>query len=570
MKRRLLETNSQFLKYVAFAVVLLLAFGYFILPMLETVAYSMTVDGGFSLKGYVDYFSKSSNHTVLLNTITVGLCCVVTCGALGTLLAAYMRFFCKKHKALLQVILMSPVMVPGIVIVIAFSQMYGESGIITKGIELLFGMTSAPWTFQGLWAIVLVITYTQYVYFFLNMYTAMQQIDQSTVDAAKSLGCNSFQIFKSAILPPLMPALCVSAMTTFVSSIGSLSAPTLVGGNYRVLVTQIAATKLNFDMFNTDIEVTLLLAMGIVVISILYALSLHFSASVSTRHVYYRAEPGKRHPGLKKLFTFFVFIQIFMIVAQVIVVLWFSFQSGKAIMTQVIPHDFTLANFERLFSNPRDLAPLTNSFIMAGIAVLASTAIALTTSYLLRRSKGGTLKKFGSIAQMAIMIPWCIPASAVAIGLITSFNTPNVFAFGSTLVGKFEILPLAYTIVALPLMLNSSRLSLDGLSENTEEAAQSLGASGIRTFGSVVVPSIFAGILSGAILVFVKMIGEYTMSSLLYGVFNRPISVTIITNMQEYELGLAMAVATVVIVLCLALMFAILKLDKRRFGLEEQ
>ena len=78
---------------------------------------------------------------------------------------------------------------------------------------------------------------------------------------------------------------------------------------------------------------------------------------------------------------------------------------------------------------------------------------------------------------------------------------------------------------------------------------------------------IIAGILSGAILVFVKMMGEYTMSSLLYGVFNRPISVSIITNMQEYNLGIAMALGASVILICTVLLFLILKLDKRKLGL---
>lgn len=549
--------------------VVLFSLGYIILPLLETIAKSFTVSGAFSLSGYVEYFSKPSNLTVLSNTFTVGILCVLTCGILGTLLAVYMRFFCRKGKTILQILLMSPVMIPGIVIVIAFSQMYGESGIVTSAVKLLFGLTEAPYKFEGLGAIVIVITYTQYVYFFINMTAALQQIDASTVDAAKSLGAGKLKVFKDAIFPPLAPAICISSMTTFVSAIGSLSAPTLVGGNYRVLVKQIAESKLNFDMFSTSIEVTILLIFGVAVTAFCSWLSSRLAGGTSARHVNYEPNFGSQHKVLKTLFVVFVVLQVAMILAQVVIVFWMSFQSGKAIMTQVIPHDFTLDNFVALFNNPRDLAPLFNSIEMAGMAVIISTLIALPVAYFKTKAKDKTSKAIASASQLSITIPWCIPASVVAVGLIVSFNVPNIFAFGSTLVGKFEILPLAYTIVSLPIMLNTSRIALGSMPDNSEEAAHSLGAGNFRSFRTVVLPMIIAGILSGAILVFVKMMGEYTMSSLLYGVFNRPISVSIITNMQEYNLGIAMALGTTVILICTVLLFLILKLDRRKLGLTQ-
>ena len=549
--------------------VVLFSLGYIILPLLETIAKSLTVSGAFSLSGYVEYFSKPSNLTVLSNTFTVGISCVLTCGILGTLLAVYMRFFCRKGKTILQILLMSPVMIPGIVIVIAFSQMYGESGIVTSAVKLLFGLTEAPYKFEGLGAIVIVITYTQYVYFFINMTAALQQIDASTVDAAKSLGAGKLKVFKDAILPPLAPAICISSMTTFVSAIGSLSAPTLVGGNYRVLVKQIADSKLNFDMFSTSIEVTILLIFGVAVTAFCSWLSSRLAGGTSSRHVNYEPNFGSQHKVLKTLFVVFVVLQVAMILAQVVIVFWMSFQSGKAIMTQVIPHDFTLDNFVALFNNPRDLAPLFNSIEMAGMAVIISTLIALPVAYFKTKAKDKTSKAIASASQLSITIPWCIPASVVAVGLIVSFNVPNIFAFGSTLVGKFEILPLAYTIVSLPIMLNTSRIALGSMPDNSEEAAHSLGAGNFRSFRTVVLPMIVAGILSGAILVFVKMMGEYTMSSLLYGVFNRPISVSIITNMQEYNLGIAMALGATVILICTVLLFLILKLDRRKLGLTQ-
>lgn len=58
------------------------------------------------------------------------------------------------------------------------------------------------------------------------------------------------------------------------------------------------------------------------------------------------------------------------------------------------------------------------------------------------------------------------------------------------------------------------------------------------------------------------------MSALLYGVFNRPISVSIVTSMQEYAVGTSMAYGALVIALCSVLLVVLLKVDESRLGLK--
>ena len=73
------------------------------------------------------------------------------------------------------------------------------------------------------------------------------------------------------------------------------------------------------------------------------------------------------------------------------------------------------------------------------------------------------------------------------------------------------------------------------------------------------------GIISGAILVFIRTIGEYTMSALLYGVYNRPIAISIVTNMQEFKIGISMAYGVLVIGICYIALAIVFKLDRKRF-----
>ena len=64
---------------------------------------------------------------------------------------------------------------------------------------------------------------------------------------------------------------------------------------------------------------------------------------------------------------------------------------------------------------------------------------------------------------------------------------------------------------------------------------------------------------------FIRTGGEYTMSALLYGVHNRPVSISIITNMQEYHIGISLAYGVLVIAVCCAARAVVMKLDRKRF-----
>ena len=94
-----------------------------------------------------------------------------------------------------------------------------------------------------------------------------------------------------------------------------------------------------------------------------------------------------------------------------------------------------------------------------------------------------------------------MPASVVAINLINAFGQETIFAFGQSLIGGFAILPIAYTITAIPLLLNSNETAILGMNPNIEEASKSLGANMFYTFTRVVIPNIAPGILAGGVLV---------------------------------------------------------------------
>lgn len=60
-------------------------------------------------------------------------------------------------------------------------------------------------------------------------------------------------------------------------------------------------------------------------------------------------------------------------------------------------------------------------------------------------------------------------------------------------------------------------------------------------------PLIAPGIWAGLLLVFIRSLGEYTISAFLYTASNRPISIAMVNSIFEFDIGLAMAYGALVL-----------------------
>ena len=534
--------------------------GFIVIPAFNTIKQAFTSDGSFSTSVITNYLSNKNNLRVIYNTLILGFGSVIVCGVMGISLAMYMTFICDKHKKLIHILLLTPMMIPGVIMVIACIQLYGETGIVTKAIEILFPFINNIYEFRGFKGILFVIAYTQYVYFYLNVYIALKYVDYSTVEAARGMGASKLRVFIDVILPVITPSIITSTIVTFASGISSYSAPNLIGGGFKVLSTQIVKSKSNNYMDVASVQVIILLLIGVSFMLLMQYYGKKYGVVSSLK-----AQSFKFTNKNKSLFTLLcnilIGIQIIMIILPIIAIIYLSFVSTHSIMTEIFPRDFTLENYTMIFEKIRVLKPIINSIKMSLMAVIAGLIITVPVSYLVVKNNN----KYNNIAKFMIMLPWSMPASVIAVNLINTFNVPNIFSFGETLIGGFYILPIAYTISALPLLFSSNEVAISSVNLGLEEASRSLGAGSLKTFYKIIIPNMMPGIIAGAILVFIRTIGEYTMSALLYGVYNRPISISIVTSMQEFKIGVSMAYGVLIIGICCVALAIVLKLDKKRF-----
>lgn len=504
----------------------------------------LSSDGNLSLSQYIAFFSTPVMITALKNTITVGILTVLTCMLVGVFMAFYTQYYKTRFSKLINIILLTPFVLPGVIIVIAFIQLYSEMGIINQALKLLLNLEKPPIKFFGINGIIFVHTFTQYIYFYINTKIALRFLDYSAVESARSLGASKFQVFKDIIFPHLKPAILTSAFMTFATGVSSFSAPYLIGSGYRMMSTQILQSKMNNQMQMSSVQVVLLMGISVITMLLYNFYSKQNIVAKNTRNITMKKVVIK-NKSLSLAMNLCAYLIILFIITPIVGIVVLSFADSSSWMMKIFPDEFTLENYKRIFLQKRILSPVKNSIQMSLIAAGVASLIAIISSYLFIKDKGFLSR----VLNFLIIIPMAIPASTLGVNLITAFNKKHILLFNNSLVGTYIILPIAYVIATITLVSRSTYTAFTNYNPEYDFASRNLGASNNQTFRWIFIPIVSSGIISGFSLAFMRSLGEYTISALLYGVHNKPLSIAMVNALHDFDIGISMAYGGIIILL---------------------
>ncbi|MCK1993994.1 iron ABC transporter permease [Peribacillus muralis] len=543
--------------------VVLVLVAYVLYPSLRTFIESLQKDGTISLGNYQDFFVQESktNLEALWNSVYISILSVLVSALIGIPLAIIFNRYDFPGRSFFSSAAILPIVLPSLVGVMAFMFLYGESGLIPNAIKDLLGLDKVPFKIGGVSGILIVHAYTMYVYFYMTVSAAINKIDPSLEEAAYNLGANKFKVFCKVTFPLLTPAIVAASLLVFMISMASFSAPFLLAGGYRVLSLQIYFSKINGDM---EIAATQSVILSIVSIAFLL-----FMRWYQNRKDYRMASKGigahrseVKNPFIKWVMVVIGIIGVLILLLPHFTILLLSLVPDGTWTFQTYPTVFNVENYRLLFEDPTIFKPLRNSLLMAVIATLANLVFGVIASYVLVKRK--FIGK--SFVDILVMIPWALPATVIGMNLIFAFNEPSVFSFGQILVGTFWILPLAYFIRHIPLVVRSTNAVLEQLDDSIEEAARNLGAKWFYTFRKVILPIIMPGVLAGTLLAFIESVGEFPTSVLLYTISNRPISIEIMNQLRMFNMGQAAAYGMIQITLIVIVLY----ISNKFFGIKAE
>ncbi len=516
----------------------------FVYPVLLVVLDSARGPDGWTLEYVSAFLREPGEWAALWGSLWISVASVVLAGAIGVPLAFVFERLDFPGRRVLGALVALPAVLPPLVGVIAFLFLYGESGFVARALTELLGLDEAPWRLRGAGAILLVHAYSMYVYFYLFTRAGLAKVDVSMIEAAHSLGSGTWTTFRRVTLPLLRPQLAAASLLTFMTALGSFSAPYIFGGGFRVMTTQIVASKLNGDIRMAVVETSALALVALIGLFLL-------RRQAETRSV---VAVGKGIPPAARALSQpiarwgatglgWAFGIVLLLPHATLVVV--SLVPLGTWTTQLLPPTYTLSNYATLITEPERLRPLVNSLWMATVATVGAIAIALWAGRLVVQRRA-TLR---GLIETLVSVPWAIPGTVLAIALATAFSVRAPWMARWVLVGTVVILPLAYLVRNIPIAAGSILAGFRQLDPSLDEAAASLGAGRWRTLRAVTVPLLRPAILAGAALAFATALGDFVTSIVLYTYETRPISIEILSSLRAFDIGTAAAYGVVLMLI---------------------
>jgi len=515
-----------------------------IYPNLVVLVESVRGDGTITLRHYAEFFQTPSELRALWSSIWISVATVVLSALVGIPLAFLFARYEFPGRRVLGALAAMPVLLPPLVGVIAILFLYGESGIATRSVQTVLGLDAPPWRLQGAGAILAVHAYSMYVYFYLFTLAGLARFDPAVHEAAASLGAGRFRTLTRVTLPLLTPALAGASLLTFMTSMASFSAPYVLGGGFRVMTTQIFNSKLQGEVSMAMVETAMLAAVSLLV---LWPLSRwegsreYVALGKGTRAARMPVKSQWAAIGVPLLACVGVAVLLLPHLTLILV----SLVPDGTWTTQTLPPEYSLENYAQLFGEARTLRPILNSLLMTSAATFVSVALAIAVGQLVVRWR---VRGRGLLEGM-LALPWALPGTVLAIALATTFSVNQPWVGRFVLVGTAWILVMAYTLRVLPLTGRAALAGFRQLDPSLEEAAASLGAGPWRTLRRITIPGLLPAIAAGASLAFVTGLGEFVASIVLYTHRTRPISIEILSQLRDFDLGAAAAYGVLLMVL---------------------
>ena len=145
------------------------------------------------------------------------------------------------------------------------------------------------------------------------------------------------------------------------------------------------------------------------------------------------------------------------------------------------------------------LNALFTSIFVALLTVIVSVGIAIPAGYALAR----LALPCRSLIMLLLLIPQAFPNLPVYVNIAQIFYS---FSLNGTLLGVV-LVHVTHGLVYAVWIVTAAFASVD---RQQEEAARSLGASGLRTFFDITLPASAGGLLASSIFVFLESLDEFT------------------------------------------------------------
>jgi iron(III) transport system permease protein len=485
---------------------------------------------------------------LLWNTLWLTLGVAFGTGVLGVSLAWLTAACDFPGRKFFDWALMLPLAVPSYVIAFVAIGILDFTGPIQTALRAWSGREDLSFPkIRSTGGVILVMTLALYPYVYLLARNAFLTQGRRAMEAAQSLGHNRWSSFFRVALPMARPWIAGGILLALMETLADFGTVSIF--NYDTFTTAIYKAWFGFFSLSAASQLASLLVLLVFVMILMeqgFTSRMRYTPAERSGAQSDRVRLTPLQGRLAFAYSFFILCIAFVIpVAQL--VLW---------ARRVFRQDF----------DERYLAFLTHSLLLGAIAALLTVFCALILVYAGRLRNTLMTRVTVRIATLGYALPGSVLAVGIFIPLVWLDNQIMLrgkewfgFETGFVLKGTLITMLLAYLIRFLAVAHNPLHSAIQRVTLNTDEAARSLGVSGIAMLRKVHLPVLRGGFLTAMTLVFVDVLKEMpiTLMTRPFGWDTLSVRIFEMTSEGEWERA-----ALPALVLVMAGFFPIMLLTK--------
>jgi thiamine transport system permease protein len=467
-------------------------------------------------------------------------------------------------KSLLRSLLTIPFVMPTVVVATAFVALIGSGGVLDRLTSTLLG-PGAPEVnlMRTLPAVILAHVFYNVSVIVRIVGGFWSNLDPRLGEAATVLGASRLRAFRLVTLPLLLPAILAASMLVFAFCFTSFGVVLILGGP-RIATLEVEIYRQAIYMFNLPAAAFLSLVQIVLTMAIMAVYS-RMQARASRPLNLKASRATQRRPASPGQWTAVAVVAggTTLCLALPLLVL-----AASSLLTSAGPGlDYWLGLFrdvrQSIFYAPPPLA-IRNSLLFASATVGLSLLIGVPGAYLMAGASGPSPESTtaasgrrlaGNLAEMLFLLPLGTSAVTLGFGFIIALDRSPLDLRGSAL-----LIPIAHTLVALPLVTRTLLPALRSMNPRWREAARMLGASPWQVWREIDLPIVARAALVAAAFAFAVSLGEFGATSLLTRPDLPTLPIVIFSYLGqpgEMNHGQALAMGTLLMIVCGAGLVAI-------------
>jgi len=488
------------------------------------------------LQNYLTYFGTSALFDSFLNSLLVSLVTATIVVPMAFAYAYGLLRTCMPFKSFFRGVALIPLLIPGVLKAIALVYLFGNQGLLR---EWLFGHplygpigivgASVIWTFP---------------FAVLIMLTALQHVDQRLYHAAAVLNTSAWRTFLHVTWPSCRYGVTTAFLVVTVSVFTDFGIAKVIGGDFRVLATDIYKEVVGQQNFEMGAVISVMLLIPAVLVFVLERrVASKQVAQFTGRSLPYTAKPSAWRDGV--FLGWCIAVTVF--IASVLGMAQF------ASLVKFWPYNLSLtfAHYEFEIEGVGWMN-FSNSIWMATLAASFGTLIVFIGAYVVEKARRDIgLRK---VLQLFMLLPMAIPGLVLGLAYLIFINTPGNPA--GWLYGGMAILVISTVTHLYSVPHLTCLTALKGLDREIESVGLSLNTSVTRMLTQVTLPVCLAALLDVWLYIFLCAMTTLSAVIFLYSSDTKLASIAVIHIDETGRVASAAAMAMLLVYVCLAVRLA--------------